>query len=134
MVRAAILLAIPVVAGAVAAGLWANQQHGADGVLAVALAATVCFTGGCLSLIMLGLMQQTAPLQGVLSGILFRTLFPLFLGTILSQNQRLDAVGVFHYVMLFFGIVLVVETCLAVRIVNSLQPEQHAASKPAKVS
>jgi hypothetical protein len=113
--------------------VWGYQQHGLDGAVAPILAAIVCFTGGCLSLTMLGLFQQTAPLQGILSGILFRTLFPLFVGTLLSQNERLAAVGVFHYVMLFFGIVLVAETCLAVRIINSVQPER-ATSKPSEVS
>lgn len=133
VVRAAMLLAIPVIVTAASAAVWANIQHGADGVFAVILAAVVCFTGGCLSLAMLGLFQQTAPIQAILAGVLFRTVFPLFLGMALMQNERLKAVGVLNYVLLFFGIVLVVETLLAVRIVNSLQPER-AASNPSKVS
>jgi hypothetical protein len=133
VVRAAILLAIPVIVIAASAAVWANHVHGTDGILAVVLAALVCLTGGCLSLAMLGLFQQTAPIQAILAGVLFRTVFPLFLGIALSQNVRLQAVGVFHYVMLFFGIVLVLETLLAVRIVNSVQPER-AASNPSKVS
>jgi len=133
VVRAAILLIIPVIIIAAPTAVWANHQHGTDGILAVVLAAIVCFTGGCLSLAMLGFFQHTAPIQAILAGILFRTVFPLFLGIALSQNERLEAVGVLNYVMLFFGIVLVVETLLAVRIVNSLQPER-AASNPSKVS
>ena len=58
VVRAAILLAIPVIVIAASAAVWANHVHGTDGILAVVLAALVCLTGGCLSLAMLGLFQQ----------------------------------------------------------------------------
>ena len=42
---------------------------------------------------MLGLFQQTAPIQAILAGVLFRTVFPLFLGIALSQNVRLQGCG-----------------------------------------
>lgn len=128
VVRAALLLAIPVVAATVALSIWAYGHHGVAGLLAVTLAAAVCMTGGCLSLSMLGFFQKTAPVQAVLAGVLCRTMIPLFVGTLLAQHERLNAVGVFHYVMVFFGIVLVTETYLAVRIVKSEQESFQNAS------
>ena len=123
VVRAAIVLAIPVTVVAIGLSLWAHQQHGSVGVTAVALASLICLTGGWLSLVMLGIYQPTAPLVGILAGVLFRTVFPLMLGLLASKHLRLAEVGVLGYVMLFFWIVLAVETFLAVRIVNAVAPK-----------
>jgi hypothetical protein len=123
ILRASLMLAIPVALTAVAIGIWSHEQHGIDGVFAVVLAALVCLSGGWLSLSMLGFFQNEARIQGVLAGTIFRTMFPFFLGSLLAQNGRLAAVGVFNYVLCFFLIVLTVETILAVRIINAAEPK-----------
>ncbi|HIF33749.1 MAG TPA: hypothetical protein EYG57_11675 [Planctomycetes bacterium] len=121
--RAAIVLTIPVAVVAIGLSLWTYQQHGSVGVTAVAIASIICLTGGWLSLVMLGIYQPTAPVLAILSGVLFRTVFPLMLGLLVSQHARWAEVGILGYVMLFFWIVLAVETLLALQIVNAVAPK-----------
>ena len=115
-----IAMAFPVIA-------WFGfQRHGTQGILAAAIAATVCLLSGVVALVVTGLSQGTSSsATGLLASMGIRTGLPLAVGLILSSsNEALASAGVFGMILVYYFIMLAVETTLAVRLINANRPSE----------
>lgn len=101
-------------------GAVAYRQHAADGLVAAAVAAGVCWLGACLALTVTFLARGPhAPLIYLGLGTLFRMGLPLVFGIVVSRRGGpLAEAGVFGLIVAFFLVALVVETLLSLQVVN----------------
>jgi hypothetical protein len=96
------------------------ERHGFDGILAVVLAAAVCWISAAAALFIT--VQTTGGPQavpGLFLSIIVRTFPPLMLGvgsTVLLC--RLAAAGLFGFIVILYLIALFVETCVAVKLAS----------------
>ncbi|MEX0819658.1 MAG: hypothetical protein WD070_08685 [Pirellulaceae bacterium] len=105
-----------------------HQSHGQVGVTAAAVAAIVCLGAGLVALTFLALFREP---QQVVSGVglamLFRMAIPMLIGVVLtSLGGPLAEAGVFGMIVGFYLVGLLVETLLAVRLVNGFREAQVA--------
>ena len=102
----------PVFAGI---GYW---RAGWSGVGAAGVAAGVCWTGGVLALIAMGLFRSSRnAVNGILVGMACRTGLPLVAGLVLHRRGgALAAAGVFAMILGYYLVILVAETLLAIRV------------------
>ena len=105
---------------------YGHSAHGEPGVWAAAVAAVVCLGAGLVALIFLSLFRE--PLQafnGVGLAMLFRMAIPMTTGVLLTKlGGPLAEAGVFGMIVGFYLVGLLVETLLAVRLVNGFREEQ----------
>ena len=102
-------------------GWWSQSTHGADGVRAAVVAATICWLGASLALISTAMSRgPQAAVWTLLFGMLFRMGLPLAAGFMLYQaGGPLASAGVFGKVLIFYLIALAVETPLSLRVLRS---------------
>lgn len=99
---------------------YGHQTHGQTGVLAAAVAAVVCLGAGLVALIVLALFREPQQVVcGVGLAMLFRMAIPMSIGIFLGKlGGPLAEAGVFGMIVGFYLVGLLVETLLAVRLVN----------------
>ncbi len=102
---------------------FAFERHGVDGVFAAVLAAVVCWISASAALFIT--LQTTGGPQavtGLFLSIAVRTFPPLLVGVASTAMQgRLAEVGLFGFIVIMYLIALLVETCLAVKLVEDRQ-------------
>ena len=110
---------------------YGHAAHGQAGIAAATVAAVVCFVAGFLALICLSIFREPQQVvNGVGMAMLCRMSIPMVAGMFLTKlNGPLAEAGVFGMIVGFYLVGLLVETLLAVRLVNSFKEEQ--ASKAA---
>jgi hypothetical protein len=107
---------------ATVAGAWlltapvAYTISGADGLLAAAVAAGVCWFGAALALATSRLFHgPSATLYAMAIGMMARTFLPLALGIVLQLNVPVLAHnGMIFYLLIFYVVAMAVETTLTV--------------------
>ena len=103
-----------------------HQTHGRAGLWAAAVAALVCLGAGLIALTFLALFRD--PMQafnGVGLAMLFRMAIPMAAGIFLTKlGGPLAEAGVFGMIVGFYLVGLLVETLLAIRLVNAFREEQ----------
>ena len=120
MLTAVAVLALP------GFGWFGARAHGGAGWAAAAVAAGTCWVGALLALVLTGLWRRTQPLGGALGGIAFRTGLPLVVGLILQrQGGPLAEAGVLGMILLFYFLMLIVETLLAVRLIDAAKTKNE---------
>ena len=104
-----------------ATGWWALNRHGTEGFQAAAIAANVCWLSSCVALVMAGMTQNTQyAIHGIMGGMLVRMFVPGLIGLIVhAQQGPLARAGFLRYILVFFLVSLVVETCLMLRMLNA---------------
>ena len=105
---------------------YGHVTHGEPGVWAAVVAAIVCLGAGLVALTLLSLFRE--PLQafnGVGLAMLVRMAIPMATGVVLTKlGGPLAEAGVFGMIVGFYLVGLLVETLLAVRLVNGCREEQ----------
>lgn len=111
--RAAILLAIALVAYLLVLP-FAWQAGGADAASASGIAVALCFGGALLALVFADVFGNVLPTSmAVYTGMLFRMMVPLLLGSVLHfTNQTLAEGGLLYYLVGFYFVTLVAEVAL----------------------
>lgn len=123
------LLLFVIVAALLLIGWWGFSNHGTTGLIAALVAAGTCWLGGTLALISTAFAGRgsTAALWSLLFGMLFRMGLPLVVGLALNRaGGPLASAGVFGMVLVFYLLILVVETPLSIKL---LQHNQQQVSK-----
>jgi hypothetical protein len=124
----AILIAVVLVSFPFAA--WVTYlRYGMTGVVASAIAACVCGSAAILALVFTIVTRNTPnAVAGLFFSIFLRTCIPLLAALILSNSSAsLAEAGIFGQIVVFYLLLLPVETVLAVRLMNRM-------TKGAKVS
>ncbi len=105
---------------------YGHQTHGLAGVAAAAVAAVVCLAAGFIAITFLALFRDPQQsVNGVGLAMLFRMAIPMAVGFFLTKlNGPLAEAGVFGMIVGFYLVGLLVETLLAVRLVNGFKEEQ----------
>lgn len=100
---------------------YAGWRHGADGILAAAVAGGICWLGAAIALAVIGVMKGPENgVSGVLLGMIFRLGLPMGGGVLLSRiGGSLADAGVFGLIVAYYLVGLTVETLLAVRVIGS---------------
>jgi len=95
-------------------------RHGADGLVAAAVAGGVCLFGALAALVVSGLLRgPRSGVHGMLLSVLFRTGVPLMAGIFFAQRGgRLAEAGVLGMILVYYLVTLAVETVLAVRLLR----------------
>ena len=124
LLTGALLLVFPLFA------FFGYTRHGSMGLVAAAVAGTVCWIGGVASLALVGLFRgQQAAVQGTLLGMLFRTGSPLVVGVMFVQSGgELARSGVFGMILGYYLVALVIDTVLSVWLVSSAKQSLGKAS------
>ena len=126
--RAAILLVAVFAIAFPGFAYYGHQSHGAEGVWAAVVAAVVCLGAGLVALVFLALFRE--PLQtmnGIGLAMLFRMGIPMATGVILTNvGGPLAEAGVFGMIVGFYLVGLLVETLLAVHLLNGFR-EEHVS-------
>ncbi|MCH7686570.1 MAG: hypothetical protein IH899_07815 [Planctomycetes bacterium] len=124
----AILLAVVLVSFPIV-GWVTYLRYGMPGVAASAVAAFVCGSAAIMALVFTIVTRNTPnAVAGLFFSIFLRTCVPLLAALILSNSGGpLSAGGVFGQIVVFYLLLLPVETVLAVRLMNRM-------TKGAKVS
>jgi hypothetical protein len=103
------------------AAVFAFESHGGDGVVATVLAAVVCWISAAAALVIT--VQTTGGPQavtGLFLAIGMRTFPPLMVGVAGTiVGGRLADAGLFGLIVIFYLLALVVETCVAVKLVSA---------------
>ncbi|MCG8583162.1 MAG: hypothetical protein MI757_00420 [Pirellulales bacterium] len=101
-------------------GSIAFQLRGGDALLASIAAATICWGGAFLALVVTAMPAQDpgAATSRMLLSIAFRTALPFGGAVLLSSNSRLAAAGVFGLTVVFYLITLATETLLSLGLLN----------------
>jgi hypothetical protein len=103
-------------------GWFGYHRHGEWGLIAAAVAASVCWFGCTMALFCAAFLQRTQPVAGLLGGMLFRLGVPLVLGLVLQHNHEpLAQAGIFGTILLYYLLSLVVETVLSIRMLPAQQ-------------
>jgi hypothetical protein len=122
----ALLGAVLTIAAAVAA-VFAYERHGIDGILACIVGAAVCWLSAAVALVIT--VQTTGGPQavpGLFLAIGARTFPPLMLGVASTVIRgRLSEAGLFGLIVIFYLIALVVETCVALKLVSAHSRVPH---------
>lgn len=101
---------------------YGHVQHGAWGVRAAGVAASLCWFGCSMALMCTVVFHRVNPVVGVLGAMFFRLGVPLVLGLVLQHNHPdLAQAGVFGTILVYYLLSLVVETILSVRLIPSQQ-------------
>lgn len=102
------------------AAYFAHVQRGVQGVVAVAVAAVVCWLTSTTALLITSLYSTAkSGVTGVFLGVFLRSAVPLLAAILLTNTSRaLAEGGVFGAFVVFYLLTLVVETVLVVRIIN----------------
>ena len=109
------LLLISVVAAWVLGSSFVIQRSGTDGVMAVSLAAAICFTSSVTALIVTGLTRNPShSLHGPLFAILLRMAPPFaFIAVLRVVGGVLVEAGVCGWIVVFYLLTLSIETALS---------------------
>lgn len=109
------LLAVSCVAGPVAYG-----RHAAAGMWAVGVALGVCWATGAASLVIVRLARSRGQaMNGILLSILVRMAVPMVAGVALDQlGGPLAAAGVFGWIVVYYLVMLAVESLLSARLLK----------------
>ncbi len=110
------LLTIALVLACIAATPLAFALRGTNGLLAVGVAAGVCWFGAVITLPIAALFRgPSAMMYGLALSMLGRTMLPLVLGVALHfASPMLADAGMIYYLLVFYLLTLAVETVLAV--------------------
>lgn len=104
---------------AIASGLvgwWLSREHGLLGWQASAFAAAVCWQGGLLGMIVASRFRGRKIGIGAVIGIVFRLLLPMgVMAVSLAQGSRMVGAGLLESFVIFYQVVLVVETRWVIR-------------------
>ena len=105
---------------------YGHSSHGEAGVWAAAVAAVVCLGAGLVALTFLSLFREPRQaFNGVGLAMLFRMAIPMATGVVLTKlGGPLAEAGVFGMIVGFYLVGLLVETLLAVRLVNGFREAQ----------
>ena len=98
-----------------------------EGIFATALAAVVCWISAAAAL-MITVQTSGGPqaVTGMFLAIMARTFPPLIVGVASTTvHSRLAASGLFGLLVIFYLITLVVETCVAVKIISIRSRASH---------
>ena len=119
MAIAVLLLVVALVSSVV--GYFGFQRHGSAGLMAACVAGFLCFAASSAALVVTAMSSGTVnALSGTLLGIILRTAVPFLVSILLMQASRpLADAGLLGMVLINYLVVLVVETVLAVRIVQA---------------
>lgn len=106
----------------VCVGWFASNRHGTTGLLAAAIATGVCLVSAILALQAVAVTAGTNnAVSGTLLSMVMRSAIPFFSAILLCQlSPPLADAGLFGMVLVIYLIVLLVETTVAVRLVNQL--------------
>jgi hypothetical protein len=107
------------IAAAVIAAL-TFEQHGSGAIVAAVVGAIVCWISAGAALI-ITVQSSGGPqaVPGMMLSIMVRTFPPLGVGIAASaMHSRLAEAGLFGYIVILYLIGLVVETCVAVKLVS----------------
>ena len=126
LTRAAILLVVVFAIAFPAFAYYGHQTHGPTGVLAAVVAAIVCLGAGLVAITFLAWFRNPQQaFSGVGFAMLFRMAIPMTVGFFLTKlGGPLAEAGVFGMIVGFYLVGLLVETLLAVRLVNGFREEQ----------
>ncbi|MCA9141728.1 MAG: hypothetical protein H6823_22680 [Planctomycetaceae bacterium] len=126
MPRAVALLVCAFAIAFPAFAYFGHESHGQAGVLAAAIAAAVCLGAGLVALVFINLFRKPQQaFNGVGMAMLFRMAIPMGVGVVLTKvNGPLAEAGLFGMIVGFYLVGLLVETLLAVRLVNGFKEEQ----------
>lgn len=115
LLTGAMLLAYPGFAA------FAYFRHGPMGLVAAAVAGTVCWAGALGALVLVGLVRNgPQAIHATLLGMFFRMGGPLIIGLLLNQaGGPLAEAGVFGMIVGYYLVGLVVETLLSVRLIGT---------------
>ena len=104
---------------------YGHQAHEQAGVLAAAVAAIVCLGAGLVAISLLAFFRSPQQaFHGVGLAMLFRMAIPMAVGLFLAKlGGPLAEAGVFGMIVGFYLVGLLVETLLAVRMVNGFRQE-----------
>ena len=117
----AILLVVVLVSFPFAA--WVTYlRYGTPGVAASAIAAFVCGSAAIMALVFTIVTRNTPnAVAGLFFSIFLRTFIPLLAALILSNSsESLAEAGIFGQIVVFYLLLLPVETVLAVRLMNRM--------------
>ncbi len=105
---------------------YGNQGHGRAGIVAAGIAAITCWGAGFVALVFISLFRNPQQaFNGVGLAMLFRMAIPMAVGFVVTKlSEPLAEAGVFGMIVGFYLVGLLVETLLAVRLVNSFREEQ----------
>jgi len=117
VLAAVVWLAFPI------AAYFAHVQRGVPGVVAVAIAAVVCWLASTAALVVTSRYSATkSAATGVFLGMFLRTGVPILSAIVLTSSSReLAQGGVFGAFVVFFLLTLSVETVLVMRIINRVR-------------
>lgn len=109
-------------------GLMAHGRQGPVGSMAVAVAAMTCGLSGVAALVLAGMLSGTRwGVHGILAAGFIRFFLPLLVITASTAVQGpLSRAGLFDYMVIFFLIVLVVETLLLVGVLRAGEAKRSA--------
>jgi hypothetical protein len=122
-VRSAIMLSACILAAALLVMPFALQKPGSSGPLGVAIAAAICLLSGLISEAIASALSST-PLGATLIGMMVRMVLPLGICVaILASGQTgRQHLAFICYLLAFYMVTLVLETCLAVKRASSQTP------------
>lgn len=128
LTRAALLLTVVFGIAFPAFAFYGNQGHGRTGVIAAAVAAITCWGAGIVALVFISLFRNPQQaFNGVGLAMLFRMAIPMAVGFMVTKvSGPLAEAGVFGMIVGFYLVGLLVETLLAVRLVNGFR-EEHVS-------
>lgn len=122
-----LLTATMTIAFAVAAWI-GYARSGATGIAAAAIAGFVCWGGGMIAVMLVAIFRNRQQVvNGALLGMLIRMALPLIVGVaFLQSGGPLADAGVFEMILGYYLVGLVVETLLAVWLIESSQQPAKA--------
>lgn len=140
LVLACLLLSVAAMAAGAVVGLFAYSQQGLAALQAAVVADVVCWLSATAALLLAGSLRGTPhAVSGILGGTLLRLLPPLATAVVCSAAApAISQAGLFGYMVLFFLVMLVVETLLLVWLLGfgrgSLVSQPVAATSLQKAS
>ena len=129
--RCCALLFFVIIGAFLPIGGWGYISYGMTGVIAALVAAGTCWMGGTLALISTAIASRgsTAAMWALLFGMLFRMGLPLAVGLALNRaGGPLASAGVFGMVLVFYLLILVVETPLSIKFLHHNQQQVSKAT------
>lgn len=128
MARSLGMLTLAMLATLAVVGVIAHARYGTDGIVAASVGAVICWVAGAVALSMLTILRgPKLALHALLAGMIFRLGLPLIAGTVLQkQNGSLAKAGVFGWIMVFYLVMLVVETTSSLKLVQQARRETQA--------
>ncbi|MCA9124201.1 MAG: hypothetical protein H6822_34140 [Planctomycetaceae bacterium] len=126
MARAALLLTGFFIITFPAFAIYGNQAHGRAGIVASVVAAFTCWVAGVVALAFVSAFRRSHnAFNGVGLAMVCRMMIPMAVGFVATKlSGPLAEAGVFGMIVGFYLVGLLVETLLAVRLVNSFTEER----------